>query len=141
MKKSKLVFLLIIIAITSLEAQNIGKGTAIEQKSNVHNGNRVMTVFSNWGVIAQPGTEGPAGGWKYVTNKYVGDVSPLVGLSLPIKDYNLDGKLDTLYSVVTTNVTGHGDGDMAPGNSKPWTFQPIPGFAIDKIAMSHQPKT
>lgn len=141
MKKSRLVFLLIIIAITSSRAQNIGKGTAIEQKSNVHNGNRVMTVFSNWGVIAQPGTEGPAGGWKYATNKYVGDVSPLVGLSLPIKDYNFDGKLDTLYSVVTTNVTGHGDGDMAPGNSKPWTFQPIPGFAIDKIAMSHQPNT
>ena len=141
MKKSELVFLLIMVLSIGINAQQIGKGTATEQKSNVHDGNRVMTVFSNWGVIAQPGTEGPAGGWKYVNNKYVGDVSPLVGVSLPVKDYNSDGKIDTLYSVITTNVTGHGDGDMAPGNSKPWTFEPIPGFANQKIAMSHKPET
>lgn len=141
MKKSKLVFFIIITAALGIKAQQIGKGSATEQKSNVHDGNRVMTVFSNWGVIAQPGTEGPAGGWKYVTNKYVGDVSPLVGVSLPVKDHNKDGKIDTLYSVITTNVTGHGDGDMAPGNSRPWTFEPIPGFCNERIAMSHKPST
>ncbi|MFA6979523.1 MAG: hypothetical protein WC209_09395 [Ignavibacteriaceae bacterium] len=141
MKKNRVVFLLMLISIVSIRAQQIGKGTATEQKSNVHDGNRVKTVFSNWGVIAQPGTEGPAGGWKYVTNKYVGDVSPLVGVSLPVMDYNADGKIDTLYSIITTNVTGHGDGDMAPGNTKPWTFEPIPGFANERIAMSHQPGT
>ncbi|MCK9282605.1 MAG: hypothetical protein M0P71_18465, partial [Melioribacteraceae bacterium] len=143
MRKSKLIFLLIIFSTVSMHAQSIGRGSASELKSNTHDGNRVMTVFSNWGVIAQPGTEGPAGAWKYKTNKYVGDVSPVVGVSFPIKDYNSDGKLDTLYSVIVTNVDGHGKGAMAPGGAVPWTFEPIPGFAAagNKIAMSNQPDT
>ncbi len=59
----------------------------------MHRGNQVRTVFSNYGVIAQPGTEGPRGAWKYDANGYVGDVSPVVGIRLPIRDYGRDAQL------------------------------------------------
>ncbi len=63
------------------------RGTPNFRKVGVHRGNQVRTVFSNYGVIAQPGSEGPRGAWKYDANGYVGDVSPVVGLRLPIRDY------------------------------------------------------
>ena len=37
------------------------RGTPNFRKVGVHRGNQVRTVFSNYGVIAQPGTEGPRG--------------------------------------------------------------------------------
>jgi len=147
MKLNTIIIYLFLCSVTVSFAQ-IGRGTPTEKKYGVHDGNRVFSVFSNQGVIAQPGDYGPAGAWIYRTNKYVGDVSPLVGVSIPVKDYNLDGKADTLYSVVVTEVTGHGDGDYAPGNSRPWTFEPIPGFSSPLtrsdaagIAMSNLPHT
>jgi hypothetical protein len=144
MKKLNLLLLSLCIIAINIEAQQIGRGSYNEHRYGIHDGNRVKTVFSNWGVIAQPGDFGPAGGWRYSTNKYVGDVSPLIGVSLPQKDYNNDGKIDTLVSVITTDVTGHGDRDASPGNSMPWTFEPIQGFANTSttgIAMSHLQKT
>ena len=32
-------------------------------------------------------TEGPRGAWKFDANGYVGDVSPVVGIRLPLRDY------------------------------------------------------
>ncbi len=63
------------------------RGNPNFRKVGVHRGNQVRTVFSNYGVIAQPGAEGPRGAWKYDANGYVGDVSPVVGIRLPIRDY------------------------------------------------------
>lgn len=129
------------------------RGTPNFRKVGVHRGNQVRTVFSNYGVIAQPGSEGPRGAWKYDANGYVGDVSPVVGLRLPIRDYirngnpnTLDGINDTIYTVVITPVDRPGGGES--GGGKSYTFEPIPGFAdafLDEIgkgvAMSHQPET
>ena len=44
------------------------RGTSTFRKVGIHRGNRVRTVFSNWGVIAQPGNEGPRGAWKFDAN-------------------------------------------------------------------------
>lgn len=127
------------------------RGTPNFRKVGVHRGNQVRTVFSNYGVIAQPGSEGPRGAWRYDANGYVGDVSPLVGLRLPIRDYRRganppDGIPDTLYSVIITPVDRPGGGEG--GGGKSYTFEPIPGFAnpfLDEVgkgvAMSHQPET
>ena len=60
------------------------RGTPNFRKVGVHRGNQVRTVFSNYGVIAQPGSEGPRGAWKFDANGYVGDVSPVVGIRLPL---------------------------------------------------------
>ncbi len=127
------------------------RGTSTFRKVGVMRGNQVRTVFSNYGVIAQPGSEGPRGAWKYDANGYVGDVSPLVGLRLPIKDYRkgttpLDGIPDTLYSVIITPVDRPGGGEG--GGGKAWGFEPIPDFAnstLDElgkgVAMSNLPET
>jgi hypothetical protein len=127
------------------------RGTPNFRKVGVHRGNQVRTVFSNYGVIAQPGNEGPRGAWKYDANGYVGDVSPLVGLRLPVRDYRkgsipLDGIPDTIYTVVITPVDRPGGGES--GGGKSYTFEPIPGFTgpdlgeVGKgVAMSHQPET
>jgi hypothetical protein len=139
MKKIKHILILIIVFSFYTNAQ-IGRGDPNEKHYAIHNGNRVITVFSNWGVIAQPGDYGPAGAWKNPNNKYVGDVSPLAGVSLPVKDFNNDGITDTLFSVISTEVTGHGEGDYSPGGGRPWTFEPIPGFSSNNtIAMSNNP--
>ncbi len=142
----------VLLMVTELDAQTrvTERGTSVFRKVGIHRGNQVRTVFSNWGVIAQPGTQGPAGAWKYDANEYVGDVSPLVAVQLPVQDYNNDGvidKADTIVSVIITPVERPGGGDFAPGG-KFWGFEPVPGFANANlnetgkgIAMSHQPET
>lgn len=124
------------------------RGTPNFRKVGVHRGNQVRTVFTNYGVIAQPGNEGPRGAWRYDANGYVGDVSPLVGLRLPIRDWRPDSlnRPDTIYSVIITPVDRPGGGEGGVGGS--YTFEPIPGFAnpftkeVGKgVAMSHQPET
>jgi hypothetical protein len=145
-------FLLLISFIDIQPQQRItARGTPNFRKVGVHRGNQVRTVFSNYGVIAQPGTEGPRGAWKFDANGYVGDVSPVVGIRLPIKDYRRggflqDGVNDTIYSVVITPVSRPGGGEG--GSGKSYTFEPIPGFAdafLDEVgkgvAMSHLPET
>jgi len=152
MNKVRLILFALIFMITTIltNAQQIGKGTPNARRNGIHDGNRVITVFNNYGVIAQPGDVGPAGAWKYRTNKYVGDVSPLIGVRLPYRDYDNDGVIDTIYSVVITDVSRPGGGDYSPGGGDSWTFEPIPGFANSAydpsesgkgVAMSHLPET
>lgn len=152
MKILKYFFILIIVIsfipeeIFSQERVTL-RGTNTFRKVGVHRGNQVRTVFTNYGVIAQPGAEGPRGAWKFDPNGYVGDVSPLVGLRLPIKDYTNNGLTDTIHSVIITPVDRPGGGEFGLGG-KFWGFEPITGFAnplLDEIgkgvAMSHQPET
>jgi hypothetical protein len=129
-------------------AQQFERGNPQARRVGIHDGNQVKTVFNNSGVIAQPGNEGPRAAWKFRGNGYVGDVSPVVGVRIPIKDYNDDSILDTLVSVVITSVSRPGGGDFSPGGGVFLGFEPVPGFfnpAIDTIgkgvAMSHQPET
>lgn len=145
-------FIILMLPLENFAQQRItDRGTPNFRKVGVHRGNQVRTVFSNYGVIAQPGTEGPRGAWRYDANGYVGDVSPLVGLRLPIRDYRRgsnppDGIPDTLFSTIITPVDRPGGGEG--GGGKSYTFEPIPGFAnpfLDEVgkgvAMSHLPET
>jgi len=145
--------MLLFLAADLIAQQRVtARGTSNFRKVGVHRGNQVRTVFSNYGVIAQPGSEGPRGAWRYDANGYVGDVSPVVGLRLPIRDYKrgllpLDGINDTIYSTVITPVDRPGGGESGGGGIS-FTFEPIPGFAdafLDEtgkgIAMSHQTET
>ncbi len=124
------------------------RGTYLARKIGIHRGNQVRTIFNNYGVIAQPGTQGPRGAWKYDANGYVGDVSPLVGVKLPVKDYNSDGKKDTVVEVIITPVDRPGGGNSNGLGNTFGGFDPIPGFAnpsLNKpgegVAMSHLPET
>lgn len=94
------------------------------------NANEVKSVFNNFGVIAQPGNEGPRFAWKFSDNVYAGDISILIGLELPIRDYRRgpfppDGIPDTIPSVIITAVDRPGGGEGANGVS--YTFEPLPG--------------
>lgn len=146
-----LTFLITILLPALLSAQ-IQRGTYTERKVGVHRGNRVSTIFSNYGVIGQPGSQGPMVAWKDERNGYVGDVSIVVGMQLPYADYLKngfkDGVIDTIHSVVICPVDRPGGFDYSPDQSVHWGFEPIPGFSnpsVDEldmgVAMSHQPET
>ena len=130
------------------------RGSSTYRTFGVHRGNQVRTIFSNYGVIAQPSTLPgyPRGAWKYDPDGYVGDVSPLVGLRLPPvpkKDANgnIIGYVDTLVNVQITPVSRPGGGRSGSGGQF-WGFDPIPGFnnpvidqSIGGVAMSNLPQT
>jgi len=128
------------------------KGTPTARRVGVHRGNQVRTVFTNYGVIGQPGSQGPQCAWKYDNNGYAADVQPLIAVRLPIQDYRVngvyDGKPDTLFSVIGCNADRAGEPDLDPGGGTFWGFEGIPGFfnpSVDEIgkgvAMSNLPET
>ena len=119
-------FLLILLSLPVIVEAQIGRGRVIARRPGIHDGNQVKTVFNNSAVIAQPGDEGPRAAWKFKGNGYVGDVSPLVGVRIPIKDYNNNGVPDTLVSVVITSGSRPGGGDVGGNGDGFLGFEPIP---------------
>src|SRR5512133_2497903 len=116
-------FLLLLLLCTAALSQGIGL---------IHDGfikgNRIHTVFGDQGVIGQPAAMGSRGSWIYETNGYIGDASILLGLELPVRDYNHDGLPDTVHSVITCQVyrpTKQTDSDPVTGTY--WTFKPVAG--------------
>ncbi|MBW7889144.1 MAG: hypothetical protein H3C35_12425, partial [Bacteroidetes bacterium] len=91
-------------------------------RSSVHNGNRVKTVFGNWGVIGQPVDSRPRGAWKYETNGYIGDVSLFVGAEV-----NMPNNVK-FHSVVTCPVARPTKNPDASPSGDPWTFMPVAGY-------------
>ena len=127
----KLFAIIILIIIFLFEigfAQTSGR---VFRKTGILNGNRVKTVFGNWGVIGQPSTGGPRGAWIFDTNGYVGDVSPMVGAEVINGTYTLNGVVrDTLFHwVIDVPVnrpsTGGFDNDEL-GNRQ--AFEPVGGY-------------
>lgn len=94
-------------------------------RSAVMDGNNVKTVFGNWGVIAQPIDTKPRGAWRYPANGYFGDESIMIGVEFPIKDYNNDGILDTLRSVITCPVARPAKNPDSSPQGDHWTFLPL----------------
>lgn len=129
-KKNLILLILISFILSSLNAQDL-RGDRTFRKSGTLNGNRVKTVFGNWGVIAQPDGIGPRAAWKYDDNGYVGDVSPLVAVEIPVKKKRPDGTIvDTTFnSVIICPVERPGGGDGPPGGGAFWGFEPLPGYA------------
>ena len=126
MKKGLLLIVLLIGLSCPLYPQTSGPAY---MRAAILGANRVQTVFGNWGVIGQPASYGSRGAWIYPSNGYIGDISILIGLELPIRDYNGDGIPDTVHSVITCPVsrpTQMADQDPATGES--WTFEPDSGY-------------
>jgi hypothetical protein len=131
MKKIQLLISVLIISFfysSNIFAQH---GDLINRRVGNIDANQIKTVFGNFGVIAQPGTEGPQFGWIYPQNGYAGDMSIVLGLELPIKDYRRgtippDGIPDTIPSVIITPVDRPGGGEGGGGIS--YTFEPLLGY-------------
>ncbi len=71
--------IVMLLASVSLQAQSYGDPTF--RKKGIHAGNKIRTVFFNYGLVA--GTIGgdPEGEWPIGSgNMYIGDVSPLLGV-------------------------------------------------------------
>ena len=79
MKRLQLLLVLGLTLSLSLQAQSYGDPTF--RKKGIHAGNKIRTVFFNYGLVA--GTIGgdPEGEWPIGSgNMYIGDVSPLLGV-------------------------------------------------------------
>jgi hypothetical protein len=122
-------------------------GTYTARRSGLMDGNNIHTVFTNSGVLAQPSNLLPHLSWRGDNNGYFGDLSIVIGAELPLKDYNNDGKIDTIHLVEITNADRPGGGKTGVGG-RSWTFEPIPGFnnaansdVLGGIALSNNPST
>jgi hypothetical protein len=134
-----LLLVLLLITGTCAHAQLAQyKGDNINRYQNIHSGNKVRTIFYNYGLVGnvnEISCEWPLG----TGNEYVGDVTPLVAIEFT----HPSG--DVLHSVITCS---------SPRQSPEYIegqfsgFEPLPGFAalpipgeIGQVAMSHQAET
>ena len=123
------------------------RGNALYTRFGVQNGNRVGISFRNDGSIAGVDANDLRGYWPYPATKdsYVGDITPLVGVQLPVRDYFGTGRLDTLHSVTIAKGPRYGqDSKMDPTSGAFEGFEPEPGYVNpdqDTVAMSQDPNS
>ena len=143
MKRTTAFFLIIfLLGVVRSNAQQSGPAN---YRASVHNGNRVKTVFGNWGVIGQPQDTRPRGAWIYSSNGYVGDVSLFVGAEVNGQRWNGTNYVPVkFHSVITCPVSRPATNqDEGPLGDR-WTFMPQSGyFNANKqsIAMSDDPSS
>ena len=121
------------------------ENAAARFRGAVLEGNRVKTVFGNWGVIGQPAAGMmPRGAWLRKNNGYLGDESVLIGVEFPVADHNNDGKMDTVHSVITSPVSRPLQSvDQSPTGDL-WTFMPAAGSynaVSDRAVLRSVPST
>ena len=123
------------------------RGNALYTRFGIQNGNRVGISFRNDGSIAGLNANDLRGYWPYpaTEDSYVGDITPLVGVQLPVRDYFGNGKLDTLHSVTIAKGPRNGqDSKVDPTSGSFEGFEPEPGYvnlSQDTVAMSQDPNS
>lgn len=114
------------------------------EKSSTSDGNRVLITFFNNGLLGGIGEA--RGEWPRGSDvNYIGDVSPVVALEVPV-DLNNDGVADTLVQHTLTNRGPRAGQGPRPGETDFWGFEPMAGFANndginDRPAISIDPST
>jgi len=97
------------------------------RKSAESDGNRVWITFHNTGLLGGVGEI--RGEWPRGSDvNYIGDVSPVVSLEIPV-DVNNDGVADTLVQHSLTNFGPRAGQGPRPGETQFWGFEPMAGFA------------
>jgi hypothetical protein len=143
--KTRPIFIALLVTIIAPADLPSQYGGPAQRRFAVLSGGRISTVFGNWGVIGQPAAAGPRGAWKQSTNGYIGDLSLLVGVELPIRDYNGDSLPDTVHSVITCPVSRPTTlPDTDPVSGQYLTFEPDTGYfnpASSSVALSDDPTT
>jgi len=116
----------------------LGKPVAhADRKFNLHDGNKIRTLFYNYGSIGRPNTE-PSIEWPiYSGHGYAYEFGPLVGAEV----VTIRG--DTVAIFSDAMIDG---GDTDPGGGpNVWGWEPLPGYAAPEpneyVAMSDDPST
>jgi hypothetical protein len=123
-----------------LHPQNSGRQY---ERSAVLDGNRVKTVFGNWGVIGQPSTRGPRGAWIFDTNGYIGDVSPLVGAEVK-GTVEATGRDTSFFWFIDCPVARPALNRDQSNEGIRQAFEPVSGYfneAVNSPALSSDSKT
>jgi len=122
-------------------AQQKLHGSFEEERSGVHNGNRIQTTFYNSGLVGRVGSKPEDIGGEWPINsghEYIGDMEMMVGAE--IKDVHGEIK----HSVVTPRgpQVSARTGDKSADGSTWYTWEALPGFAnpdTNLVAMSQLP--
>ncbi len=89
----------------------------INRASGIHKGNRVRTLFYNYGTIGKPNTE-PSLEWPVGSNEGYGfEFGIIVGSKVKTKS-------NTLRYILTESID---DGDKSPGGAS-WGWEPLSGY-------------
>jgi hypothetical protein len=139
MKTKTILFVICLLLLLYLPGRSLADSGQQYYRSAVHNGNRVKTVFGNWGVIGQPVDTLPRCAWIYSSNGYIGDMSPMVGAEV-----KSDGHV--FHHIITTPVNRPQSNprDYDPVTGAPWSFMPEGGYFNpnkQSIAMSDDAAT
>ncbi len=119
------------------DGQRLAKPTAHrDRKFGIHDGNKIRTLFYNYGSIGRPNTE-PSIEWPiYSGHGYAYEFGPLIGAEV----VTIQG--DTIGFFSDGMIDG-GDWDPAGGENV-WGWEPLPGYANpnqEYIAMSNNPSS
>ena len=116
----------------TLSYKPLGHG---DRKEGIHNGNKVRTLFYNYGTIGHPEKE-PSIEWPiYSGHGYIDEFGFMVASEVVDTSGNV-------VQIVSDGIIYHGEA-MEFAN-KPWNFEPLPDYANpnqDNIAMSDKPET
>lgn len=100
----------------------------IDRASGIHKGNRVRTLFYNYGTIGKPQTE-PSLEWPIGSNEGYGfEFGVIVGSKVRVEN-------GTYKHILSESLTG---GDKSPGGAS-WGWEPLPGYndpSRSDVAMS-----
>ena len=114
-----------------------------EERSGIHNGNRIQTTFYNSGLVGRVGSkpEDIGGEWPITSgHEYIGDMLMMVGAEI------VDNNGEIKHSVITPRgpIVSARTGDKSSDGQTWYTWEPLPGFAspdTDLVAMSHLPES
>jgi len=112
-----------------------------EERSGIHNGNRIQTTFYNSGLVGRVGSkpEDIGGEWPITSgHEYIGDMLMMVGGEI------VDTLGVTKHSVVTPRgpIVSSRTGDKSDDGATWYTWEALPGYASPDttlVAMSHLP--
>ena len=142
MRNSILCFLSVILLFSqTVFAQPKPHGMFEEERSGVHNGNRIQTTFYNSGLVGRVGSKPEDIGGEWPINsghEYIGDMLMMVGAEI------VDVYGEIKHSVVTPRgpQVSARTGDKSADGSTWYTWEALPGYAnpdTNLVAMSHLP--
>ncbi|MFQ6606111.1 MAG: hypothetical protein ACE5DP_00435 [Fidelibacterota bacterium] len=94
-----------------------------DRKFGLHDGNKIRTLFYNYGSIGRPNTE-PSMEWPaFSSHGYAYEFGPIVGAEV------VDTDSDTVV-IFSDGMLDGGDYDPA-GGANWWGWEPLPGYAAD----------